>query len=415
MIRERRLGSNNLTYSSGAVQTIELPKDAVYHQLQLLLSGSVSSVNGAGASANSFAEGFPFNLIARLRLVRNGSDVVWQGSGKQLAKEMLYLNGRYPFARVWNGTSTSTTQTLLTKTINAVVIPANSEGIGSNAAVFQDAGTASVTLTTNFRALLEIWLQLGVDDSYFATLLDARPLASYVLEVTWDTTANILVAGSNAVPTISASLQVMSYDQDNVDLGQSFGTFKRASITQTTFAWNTSQNQLLLPRGNFYYGIIFEALSAKSAAGNSGATALTSIPQPGDDIIGEIQNRINSNYLLRDIFFQDLQAKNRDDQLLPSSGFDTNSGGPLGWACLNFCTTGKSVKELVPTYTMDQFDLLVNTNPQSPSNDNNTYTSANPIVNVLTMEVIPGRSVAPNMPQGAFAGSSRATSAKPGA
>lgn len=402
MIRERRL--NTIPFVSGGISTIELPKDAVFHQIQLVLTGSVSSVNGAGASANKFAQGFPFNIISRIRLIRNGSDVVWQGSGKQLAKECTYLNKEYPQARLWNGTSTATTPTILLQTVNGVSVPANSEGIGANVATFQDAGTSSVTLTTSFRGSMELWLQLGVDDQYYTTLLDARPLASYVLEITWDVLANFIIAGTSAVPTLTnTQVVVMSYDQDNVDMGIAFGTFKRSSLSVSTFSFSSVNNQQLLPRGNYYFGIIFEALVFRSGG-------LVTIAEPGEDIVTELQNRINSNYSLRDVFWQDLQAKNRNNGRLCSSPYDVWSGGPNGWAFLDYPCTGTSIKELVPTFTMDQFDILISTGAGSEAG----AVTGNPIINMLTQEVIPGRSIAPNAPQGAFAGSSRSTSAKPG-
>lgn len=398
MIRERRL--NTVAYTPGGISTIELPKDAVYHQLQLILTGQVSSVNAASSTANKFAQGFPFNILSRIRLVRNGSDVVWQGSGKQLAKEALYLNQRYPQSRLWTASNA-----LLTQTVNGVPIYSNSEGIGANVAIFQDAGTASSTIVTNFRGSLEMWLQLGVSDSYFATLVDARPLASFVLELTWDTVANFIIAGANStVSLVGAQAVVMSYDQDNVDMGVSFGTFKRASLSSTQFSLNSSQNQQLLPRGNYYFGIIFETLVFRSGG-------LVTIPEPGEDIVTEIQNRINSNYSLRDVFFQDLQAKNRNNGRVPSSPFDVWSGGPNGWAFLDYPCTGDSIKELIPTFTMDQFDLLLNMGAGTEAG----AITGNPVINILTQEVIPGRSIAPNQPRGSFAGSMSSTSAKPGA
>lgn len=398
MIRERRL--NTIAYNSGGVSTVELPKDAVYHQIQMILTGQVSSVNGAGSTANKFAQGFPFNIINRIRLVRNGSDVVYQGSGKQLAKEGLYLNQRFPQARLWTATNA-----LLTASVNGVTIPSNSEGIGCNAAVFLDAGTVSSTVVTNFRASLEMWLQLGVSDSYFATLVDARPLASFVLEITWDSITNFIVAGTSAtLSLVGAQAVVMSYDQDNVDMGVSFGTFKRASLSSTQFSLNSSQNQQLLPRGNYYFGIIFETLVFRSGG-------LITIPEPGEDIVTEIQNRINSNYSLRDVFFQDLQAKNRNNGRVPSSPYDPWSGSPNGWAFLDYACTGDSIKELIPTFTMDQFDLLINLGAGTEAG----AITGNPVINIMTQEVIPGRSIAPNQPRGSFAGSMSSTSAKPGA
>ncbi len=403
MIRERQLNQVNIV--PGGVSTIEISKDAVYHQMQLTLAGVVQIAYLTGPSNTRFAQGFPFNLISNLRLIRNGSDVVWQGSGKQLAKESLYLNDHYPFARLWGGTTSATAQTLLTQTVNGITVPSNSEGIGANVATFTDTAMASSTTFVNFRCMLELWLQLGVDDQFFTTLVDARPLASFVLEISWAPLNQVIVAGTNGTPSLaSGTCVVQSYDQDNVALGQPFGTFKRSSNGYSTFAFNSNQNQALLSRGNFYFGVVFETLAFRSGG-------LITIPEPGNDIISQITNRINSNYYLRDVGFNNLQAKNRNDSKISSSPFDAWSGGPLGWAAILYSSVGDTIKELVPTYTMDQFDLLLTTGAGTEQG----AVTGNPVINVFSQEVIPGRSVAPNMPQGSFAGSQRATSAKPGA
>jgi hypothetical protein len=339
---------------------------------------------------------------------------VWQGSGKQLAKEQLMMNERFPFARLnfdaATGAGTGTAGALLFKTINGLSIPSNSEGIGSNNVAFSDTATGGVTARINFRMFLELWLQLGVDDKYFTTLVDARPLASYVLEVTWASQSEFLIPGATAggagVPTYVVNASIQSYDQDNIPLGVAFGTFKRASFQPPGLAFSNNQVQALLPRGNMYYGVILETLGFKAAG-------LATIPQPGNDIVSQIQNRINSNYQLRDTFWRDLQAKNRDEAILPGTAYDAWGPGVLGWAYLYYPCTGDTVKELVATYTMDQFDLLMSLSAATGAGDGNVY-NGNPVVNMLTQEVIPGKSVSASQARGAFAGSAVSTSAKPG-
>lgn len=413
MIRERRLQS--ITFNPGQTVSVELSKDAIYHQLQVELDGAVTIVypNSAGTSvATRFAPGFPFSLINRLRLLRNGSDTVWQGSGKQLAKEMLFLNGRFPFSRLWVDTSSGngTPQSLLTKAVNGVTIPANSEGIGCNNATFTDTAANNSTSIIDFRCMLELWLQLGVDEKYFTTLLDARPLSSFTIEVTWANQGEYLVPGTqngtNATVSVACNCSVQSYDQDNVQNGIAFGTFKRASVQVPGLGYSGTNVQYLLPRGNLFYGVILESLGLKAAG-------LVTIPEPGNDIITEIINRMNSNYALRDVFWRDLQAKNRNDGLVPTSPYDTWGGGPLGWAAIYYPCTGDSIKELIATYTMDQFDLAISTNGLTGGGDGNTY-NGTPTLNILTQEVIPGKSTNSSTARGAFAGSIAATSAKPG-
>src|ERR1035437_5742179 len=109
MIRERRLG--NIAYPGpGQQSSYDLPKDCVYHQLQIAMSGSITAAypSGTAVSSTQFAPGFPFNLIQKISLIRNGSDVVFSGSGRQLSKESAILNGVLPFARLWVDTASGT-------------------------------------------------------------------------------------------------------------------------------------------------------------------------------------------------------------------------------------------------------------------------------------------------------------------
>lgn len=420
MIRERRLGT--LPYGGpGQQNSFDIPRDAVFHQIQVKLSGSILNTYASGAAsglgaAAQFAPGFPFSLISRIQLIRNGSDVVWSGSGKQLAKESMILNDTFPFARIWvdTGSALGTAGALLTKAVRGVTIPSNSEGIGCNNAIFTDAAistTAATSSTIDFACLMEMWLQLPVD-KYFVTLVDARPLATFQIQVVWANVADYMVAGLNSAgvsasvtPTINCDLQ--SYDQDNLKQGITFGTFKRSNMSPPGLSYSGTNQQFLLPKGNLFYGILFETL------GTITATLGGTIPVPGNDILTEIVNRINTNYYLRDVFWRDMQAKNRNDMCVPISPYDTAGAGILGWAALKYPITGDKLKELVQTFSYDNFDLLFNIAAATGGSEGNTYTGA-PIVNILTQEVIPGRSVSASGARGAFAGSVASTSAKNG-
>ncbi len=414
MIRERRLGSIAYT-GPGQQSTFDIPRDAVYHQIQIALAGNITAAYPAGTAVSStqFAQGFPFSLINKVTLIRNGSDVVFSGSGRQLAKEQTILNGVFPFARLWvdNSSGTGTAGALLTKTVRGVTIPSNSEGIGSNNAIFTDTGAASaVSSITDFSCVLELWLQLDVT-KYFTTLLDSRALATFQIQIIWENMANIIVAGATSggaatiTPTVNCNLQ--SYDQDNIQQGIPFGTFKRSNMTPPGLAYGATNQQFLLPKGNLYFGLLFETLGTIS--GVLGGT----IPVPSNDIIDQVTNRINTNYYLRDAKFRDLQAKNRNDGQVPVSPYDTLGAGILGFATLRYPVTGDSLKELIQTFSYDNFDILMNINNASGGQDGQTYTG-NPVINILTQEVIPGRSVAASGARGAYAGSIAGTSAKNG-
>lgn len=403
MIRERQVQST--AYASGQTVLVDLPRDSVYHWISLSISGGTwTSVQGASGTGPTLEDSFPFSLMRNLRLIRNGSDVVWQGSGAQLAKEHYYLNRSAPFARLY--TTTSNVETLRTVSSRGVTIPANADGIASNVGGFSVPAAPSSTAVLQFDMQVDLWLQLGVEDGYVTTLLDARPLATFQLEVTWSTSAQVGIPGvANTSDTISATLSVLSIDQDNVDSDQPFGTFKRSSQQYSNLPYNSSNNQIILPRGNYFHGIIMQTQAYKAAS--------TLIPLAENAVLGLVENRINTNFSLRKFTFAQEQGRNVSDYGGRAQPFAVAGGMPQGWAYLYYPVAGQKMSELVPTYVMDMFDLQIATQPSASAQNGATTGSTNPIINLMYQEVIPGVSVSSSAPRGAMAGSKGRTSAKP--
>lgn len=403
MIRERQIQS--LTFSAGTTQTVDMPRDAVYHMIQLsCMAGTVSSVQAAmTGTGGTFESNFPFSIMNSIRVIRNGSDVVFQGSGRQLAKEHYYLNRAAPFARIY--TVSSNVETLRTATVRGITVPANSDGINANGGGFTIPTSAGATTTVYFDFQVELWFQLGPEDAYFSSLVDARPLATFQLEVQWASVNQFEIPGTDETVTVSANISVLSYDQDNLAINQPFGTFKRSALSYSNLAYASSNQQILLPRGNFYQGIQFGTRAYKASS--------TVIPGPENNVIGNFQNRINTNYQLRQTTFQQLQAKNMADYGSRSQPYQTAQGMPQGFAYLYYPVAGDKAAELVPTFTMDTFDLLLNLQALNASQNGVTTSATLPIIDLLIEEVIPGVSVSKNAPQGAMAGSISRTSAKP--
>lgn len=403
MIRERQIQS--LTFTAGGQQVVDLPRDAVYHMLQLSCMGGVVSSTQAAmtGTGGTFDAAFPFSLMKQIRVQRNGSDTVFQGSGAQLAKEHFYLNRAAPFARIY--TVSSNVETLRTATVRGITVPANSDGINANGGGFSIPTSAGNTVSVYFDFQVELWFQLGPEDAYFASLVDARPLATFQLEVQWAALNQVEIPGTGETLAISATVSVLSYDQDNLAINQPFGTFKRSSQSYANFAYNTSNQQILLPRGNFYQGIVLSTRAYKASS--------SVIAAPENAVLGNILNRINTNYQLRQTSFQQLQAKNMADYGGRAQPFSTAQGMPQGWAYLYYPVAGDKASELVPTFTMDTFDLLLAVNADTAAQNGATTGATLPIIDLLIEEVIPGVSVSKSAPQGAMAGSIARTSAKP--
>lgn len=405
MFRERQLAS--LTYAAGQTTRARLPNDAVYHQLQFAIyGGSISSTFGATPTGPVLESRFPFSLIRDMRIIRNGSDVVWQGSGAQLQHEHYMLNNSAPMARLYN--TTSNVETLLTATTRGVTVPANSDGIMANVAEFVGSSSASATVTSlQFDMQMEMWFQLNVDGKAATnTLVDSRKLATFDLEITWASVESIIIPGTNnTANTISATLQVLSIDQDNVSVKENFGTFKRSALQYSSFPYNSSNQQIQLPRGNFFYGMLIDTRCYKSGS--------TVILRADNGILGSIQNRLNTNFQLRVVDFKQLQAKNISDNGGRHQPYAVAGAGPQGRAAIQYTSSLDNPGEMVATYVTDVFDLLLGINAAASAQNGAITASTLPVIDLLTQEVIPGVSVSDAAPQGSSAGSIGRTSAKP--
>lgn len=419
MIRERNIQS--WTYSAGQSQIVDLPRDAVFHILQIEGSGSVTNVQGASGTGCVFDDAFPFSILKNIRLLRNGSDVVFQGSGPLLAKEHYYLNERFPHARLYRLTAASVEGLLLSSAALAlggkgVTVPANDEGIGMTQVQFATTTSADSTTVVNFDFQMDLYLQMGPEDYYWGTLVDARRLATFQLALDYAAVTDCVIPGTANTNTIACVGRVLAYDQDNLATDTDWGTFKRSQQTYQNIPYGSSNYQVLLPRGNYFHGIIIDTLAAKSVS--------TTVYAHENAVISSMINRINTNFQLRQDNWEDLQRKNQADGCV-ASAYTGSRGMPNGSAYLYYPCTGDRAAEMVPTHVMDQFDLLLNlgsstsvtantANPSITGPENGATTSAtNPIINMLFEEVIPGVSMGESYPTAAMAGSKRRTSAKP--
>lgn len=417
MIRERNIQS--ATFAAGQSQVLDLPRDAVYHIISMEFTGTVTITSGTGVV---YDDCFPFSILKNIRLIRNGSDVVFQGSGCLLAKEHYYLNETFPHARIY--TESASLETLLLSSAasalggKGVTVPANAEGIGMTQVQFASASSSGATVINNFDFQVDMYLQLGPSDIYYGSLVDARRLAAYQLVLDYANVSDVTIPGSTAA-VIAATGRIMSYDQDNLATDIDFGTFKRSTLSFSNLAYGSSNQQLLLPRGNYFHGIIFDCLAQKAGS--------TTVLSHENAVMTSLINRINSNFQLRNVNWEDLQRKNQADGCA-NNAYSGSRGMPNGTAYLYFPAAGDRGSELVPTHVMDQFDIQVslasattlataanggaNAGINGPENGATTA-ATNPTINLLLEEVIPGVSLGESYPQGAMAGSKRATSAKP--
>lgn len=403
-IRERQLGS--LVYSSGNTSRFQIPRDSVVHLLRLsCFGGSFATVQGGSGTGPALVPGFPFTLMRQVRIVRNGSDYVFAASGEQLAKQHFYLNNGHPQARLY--TKTSNVETLRTATVRGVTLPANSQGIGENMGSFTVPDAPNATGTLSFDAQCDLMFQTGVDDDFYATCVDSRPLADFAIEIDWATeSAQIAAAGTaNTSSAASFTLNLLSVDQDNVADGLAFGTFKRSQLSYSTFQYGSQNNQVLLPRGNMLYSLVWSSKAFKTGSSVN--------PIAENSVLDQLSLRVNTNFYLKTLAFRQLQANSIADHGGRQNALGLAEGSPQGWCDMPLTNATQELRESLPTYAFDQLDVQVGLQALSAATNGATTASTLPQIDILISEVIPGVSIASNAPQGAQAGSIARTSASP--
>lgn len=407
MFRQREIGGAE--YKRGLPSRIRINNDAVYHTLQFNLEGLVKSDFDATPSGPIFDSAFPFSLMQDIRIVRNGSDVVWQGSGAQLAHEHQVLNSKAPAARLYSRNETTKVETLLTKNVGGMTIPSNSEGIACNTANFEGSSVASTQdhVSVRFKASAEMWFQVPLDGSATTNcLVDARELSTFIAEITWADHSSVIIPGTNNTKnTIEANVILTSMDQDNVAQGLPFGTFKRSSRQINNFAWGAGAQQVLLDRGNYQFGFLFDTKAFKAAS------AL--VPMPENNVIKSIRNNINTNFALRDMTFETMQSKAHGDEGAFTAAYAPMSAGPYARSVIRYTDSLDNPGELIMTQTADVWEMKIAMCAIGEASNGVNTPGQNPIIDMLSQEIIPGVTVAADAPQGARNGSIGRTTAKP--
>lgn len=135
-----------ITFAANSSVPRNLLLGMIYKELAFTLTGA-PTLAGASNTQAALAQGDAWSVVKRIRLVVNGSDVIWDGTGEQLWLWNMIAYGR---------------------------IPDLSFGLG-------DGATANPSFTSVlFLPLWTPWLAKPYD-----TLLNAGTLASVTVEITW--------------------------------------------------------------------------------------------------------------------------------------------------------------------------------------------------------------------------------------
>jgi len=165
----------------------------------------------------------------------------------------------------------------------------------------------------------------------------------------------------------------------------------------SNFAYSSQNNQVLLPRGNLLFAIQMMTRAFK--------TGSTVNPLPENSCLSSVELRVNTNFSLKKLNYDQIQKNNMADNGGRQSAWDFAGGLPQGSAYLSLHNATESLREALPTYAFDQLDMQLATQAIGSSSNGATTSSTNPVLDFLIHEVIPGVSVAADAPQGSQAGS----------
>lgn len=308
-VLRRRLFSS--TWNQGQISIIDLPRNHLYKGLTIDVAGTATST--AGASANKFEN--PFSLIRRLRVIRNGSEVLQSLDGGSLARLATFNYGTVP---------TNTPVTAIASTADAPF---------------------SFNLPIDFASLL---LQR---DS--VSLLRAVGTSSLQLEITWG--GNIDVNGGaltytfeNAAGTVSTNPSIQVYGIEIMDIGGDYGD-KILTLFDTTPAAITSDYPIDLPLGPFYRRIAIKVTSGATLDVAADDALVASISVRSDGVLSHVDRLLWQAAQFHNKMLYGLEAE------------------IAGYAMIDFAEDG-AVTGLIDTSGASSFQVLLELAGALPSN-----------------------------------------------
>lgn len=359
-VRKRKIGT--VPFVAGQLSTLLMPRDTVYREQYLRLQATITA-SGTITSALTNAGVAPaglWNIIKKLEILANGSDVLKSFNGEELNQ----LNTFWFSA------------------------PPRDQGF----VPFASSGTTVATIDTTL--ILPYWMPKA--GRPLDTAFDSRLTSSFNINVTWGSITDVI--SSNYAPLVNGTVSFTSgptltvYNNASFDPNnpQAFNQWRifRQQDTSTFSGGAVTGGLVRLPVGQVYRGFM---LHAKSAVSPSGAnTGL----QP--DLGGAINTiRVKSGattYIDIDARVHQEAYRQRSgiNRLVDATGVAINFGGLMGsstnynpdaYYFVDLVDDGY-LTEAIDTLGFAEFNLELDTNTAIPELD------------VLPMQVIPIRAAA---------------------
>jgi len=205
-VRVRRL--TQVTYGASQTRGEQLPKGMLLRELILRLSGSVTAA--AGFALTDLTRGDEWGIVRRIQIIANGSDVLLNLDGCQLAYLNYFLTG------------------------------------GRRAKTAWAAGVVA------FDTCLVVPIWSFMSKKSMDTILDTRLLSDLRLEITWGTITDISTHAADAI-TVNPIIDAYGYESFGIE--GPFSQSRLFRIIHTTVAANTAF-RVNLPVGHMYHGFL---------------------------------------------------------------------------------------------------------------------------------------------------------------
>jgi len=290
---------NTIPFANNSRQSMDLPRDLLYHHLGIRLKGEVDIVT---AVTTAWADA-PWSLIRRIEIVADGKDTIKSIEGEFLRN----------FNRIFYGTD-----------------PAAS------------AMPTAVAANQPFNAFMHLPFEMPRSVRPIDTLLDSRRLSTFQMVVTWGDSNSVYSANpANATITpADTTLEVSAMQSFGLD--GPFAAHKQLNISKDVTQVDPNF-QIILPVGNLFRAFLVTAR-------NYGVAPANVEPGTGSNVVIQKLTLRSGT----EVFFNKNSFETQDD----NKRLYGIENWPAGWYVIEFAPDGL-LTESLNTSGFSSLDLLL--------------------------------------------------------
>jgi len=271
----RKLGT--IEVKSGATTTMNIPRDTVFRNLQLVLRGSIKTEYASGTPIAD-PTAMMNRLINNVQLQLSGQDIIKSIPIWAMKLYDYFSTGKFP-AR-----------------FNAAGAEAVDNPTNASKMIYGTTGQISSTLEIARLNFENVVAGVGRHSTY----LDTRGTSSCQLNISFAEFKNLLIAGNDADVNYTDDklyIDIYSEEVQYFPVNTVFSRWKQTTLT-TELPGNTTEKQIELIRGNAIQSVMFLVREVEGAKAFS------------NDHLDNIQLIINGTRHIQNVSFRPLQLDN---------------------------------------------------------------------------------------------------------